>query len=376
MQYDSDATITAALDKPQEIKEVRVIAYYRASATTAGSGFNVESVTVSTSDDKKTWKEVAQIKNTAPSGDIVELKAPLGVKARYVKFAVKKPENVERMLLGEIEIIGPDKAVVELPKTTIPPPRPMHVKKVLDEALLAAGVQYLYSCYATDVLRDAEGQPCGIVMANRAGRQAVVAKTIIDATDRAWVARMAGAKFGPYPTGTHTFRRTVIGGEVQKAEGMTARVVAPPFRGAYPNKAKTASGTFEVIEYTLQLPMKDDSYASWAAADQKARTMTYHPEQQFTSDRLFEIPPDALESRATPAEASGTKPIVGAFQPAGVPHVYVLGGCCGLTREKAEKLLRPLAMIERRRVARQGGGRRGQETAGPQGRPLARQADR
>lgn len=345
VQYNGDVTITAALEKLQEIKEVRVIAYYRAVSTSAGGGYNVSGITVSTSDDQKTWKEAARIKNDAPAGEVLVLKAPLGVKARYVKFAVKKPANVERMLLGEIEIIGPERAVVEKPKPTIPPPRPMHVKKVLDDALLAAGVQYLYSCYATDVLRDAAGKPCGIVMANRAGRQAVVAKTIIDATDRAWVARMAGAEFGPYPTGTHTFRRTVIGGEVQKAEGMTARVVAPPFRGAYPNAVKTASGTFQVIEYTLQLPMKDDSYASWAAADQKARTMTYHPEQQFTSDRLFEVPPDAVQSQAKPA-AANVEPPLAAFQPLGVPRLYVLGGCADVSRPQAAKLLRPLALID------------------------------
>ena len=92
-----------------------------------------------------------------------------------------------------------------------PPPRPMHVKKTLDDVLLEAGVQFLYSCFATDVLRDGDGNPCGIVMANRAGRQAVIAKTIIDATDRGLVARLAGAKFRPYPAGMHTFRRVVIG---------------------------------------------------------------------------------------------------------------------------------------------------------------------
>ncbi len=54
-------------------------------------------------------------------------------------------------------------------------------------------MQFLYSCYATDVLHDDEGQPCGIVMANRAGRQAVVAKTIIDATPRATVAAWRGS---------------------------------------------------------------------------------------------------------------------------------------------------------------------------------------
>ena len=94
-------------------------------------------------------------------------------KARYVKLAITKADDVERMLLGEIEIIEPAGAQPSPSGRSAPPPRPMHVKKTLDEALLEAGVDFLYSCYATDVLTDDGGQPCGIVMANRAGRQAV-----------------------------------------------------------------------------------------------------------------------------------------------------------------------------------------------------------
>ena len=59
-------------------------------------------------------------------------------------------------------------------------PTPMHIKRTLDAALLEAKVDFLYSCYATDVLRDAAGEICGIAMANRGGRQVVLAKTIID----------------------------------------------------------------------------------------------------------------------------------------------------------------------------------------------------
>ena len=348
VQYEADVNITADLKEPHEIAEVRVMLFHRASTTSAGGGFNVQSVTVSTSDDKQTWKQVAQIKNDRPSGDNITLSAPIEAKSRYVKFSVTKPDGVERMLLGEIEIIAPAAAAPPKPKVKYPPPRPMHVKKTLDEVLLASGVSFLYSCYATDVLRDAAGNPCGIVMANRAGRQAVVAKTIIDATDRGLIARLAGAKFRPYPAGTHTFRRVVIGGQMLSGKDMTARTILPPFKGPYPNRAKTSSGTFEVIEYTLGIPMPDDSYASFAAAEQKARTMTYHPEQQFTSDVLFEIPPDSMHGRqpVTGPWQGADKLPVGAFQPAEVERVYVLGGCADVSRQQAEKLLRPVALVD------------------------------
>ncbi len=48
----------------------------------------------------------------------------------------------------------------------------MQVKRLLDDALLNAGVQFLYGCYATELLREEGGRPAGIVIANRSGRQA------------------------------------------------------------------------------------------------------------------------------------------------------------------------------------------------------------
>jgi len=350
VQYNGDVTITADLGEVKPVEQARLAFYRRAGATTAGGGFDVSAASVSVSDNKQSWREVGVVKNEAPLGgetcDV--LTATIDTEARYVKLAVAKPAELERLLLGEIEIIGRKEVQREQPVVKTPPPRPMHVKKTLDAVLIEAGVTFLYSCMPTDVLVDAQGNPCGIVMANRAGRQAVRAKAIIDATDRATVARLAGAKFRPYPAGMHTFKRTVIGGEPLTGQGLSHRIVLPPYIGPYPNRAGTSSGEFNVIEYTLQLPMKDASYASWAAADQRARTLTYHDEQQFTSDLLFEVPPDAVQGRqpVTGPWTGVEKLPLGAFQPEGVPNVYVLSGCADVSRQQAEKLLRPLALMD------------------------------
>ena len=105
------------------------------------------------------------------------------------------------------------------------PLRPMHVKRTLDQALLDANVPFLYGCYATDVLRDDGGQIAGVVMANRAGRQAIAAKVIVDATERATVARLAGAAVRSSSPGPHQFRRVVIGGEARHGERVSIRRV-------------------------------------------------------------------------------------------------------------------------------------------------------
>ncbi len=76
--------------------------------------------------------------------------------------------------------------------------------------------------------------------------------------------------------------------------------------------------------------------------------MTYHPEQQFTSDCLFEVPSDPMHGThpATGARQAADKLHLGVFQPVGVPRMYVLGGCADVSRPEAEKLLRPLALID------------------------------
>ncbi len=353
VQYNDDVIITADLQTVQQIEKIRVMVYHG----TGASAYQVARVTVSTSDDQRTWTPAAAIENDqqGPSGTCFELVASLKAKSRYVRLAFERTAAAPRMLLGEIEIVGPASPESAKHLAGDPMPRPMHIKRVLDQALLDAGVKFLYGCYATDVLHDDDGQPCGIVMANRAGRQAVVAKTIVDATDRAWVARQAGASFQDFPSGRHSVKRVVIGGEIRTGDAMTARQVDPPFRGPYPNPAGTSSGIFPVIEYTLDVPLADDSLTSRAAADQLARTATYHPEQQFTADSLFIIPPDSVHGRiAGSGEWSGVDALpFDAFRPEEIDRLWILGGCADVTREQADRLLRPLALIDLgRRIGR------------------------
>ncbi|NUQ66520.1 MAG: FAD-dependent oxidoreductase, partial [Pirellulales bacterium] len=352
VQYDGDVNIVVDLGKSQELDQLRLMAYQR-ETDGKKSGFLVKSVTVSTSDDKKDWKQAAVIEEEqnpqkTAEGRSVTFAAPLKATARYVKLSVQRPPDISRVLLGEIEITRPGSAKSESEPAPRPAPRPMHVKKTLDDALIEAGVPFLFGSYPTDVLRDAEGNPCGIVMANRAGRQAVIAKMIIDATERGLVARLAGAEFRPYPSATHTLKRVVIGGEPNNGPSIAAREISPPFRGPYPNEAKTSSGVFKIIEYTLELPMPDDGPASWAKADQQARSMTYDPQQQFTSDMLFEVPPDAMIGRQSADGVwQGMDAIpLGAFRPKGVARMYVLSGVADISRPQAEKLLRPCALVD------------------------------
>jgi len=79
------------------------------------------------------------------------------------------------------------------------PPTPMHVKSTLAQALLDGRVEFLLESYPTDVLRDGQGTLAGVVIGNRSGRQAIVAKTIVDATPRAGGGEWQGPSSRPTP---------------------------------------------------------------------------------------------------------------------------------------------------------------------------------
>ena len=139
---------------------------------------------------------------------------------------------------------------------------PLAVKRVLDEALVQAGVEFLFGCFATDVLRDAQGQPAGIVMANRVGRQAIVARVIVDATERGTVARLAGARATAWQAGDVKFTRVVVGPREEPDADQAG--------GWQVDRHRFPEGEQGLVEH-LQLPMPDSSFRSFAPPEQAAR---------------------------------------------------------------------------------------------------------
>jgi len=334
VQYDGDVTILCDLGKVQDVADVRAVVFHR------GGDFGLGGATVETSADGKTWTRAVALETDGGDGGSITAGATIDARARHARLHLKRAEGTERILVGEVMLLAPKGKVPSDAKPAEPavnrgPVRPMHVKKTLDEAALAAGVRFLFGCYATGVLTDGGGKPAGIVMANRSGRQAVLAKVIIDATDRAAVARIAGAEFRPYPKGTHEFRRVVIGGEVQEAKGVAGRAVGLKF------------GSAEIIEYTLRLPMADSSYASFAEANQKAIDATFHPQRLDASEVLFQVPPDPVKGKAsmTGAWPGAAEANLDAFRPAAMERLYVVGGCADVPRDVAARLLRPTVLM-------------------------------
>jgi flavin-dependent dehydrogenase len=362
VQYNGDVSIIADLGETKALEEVRVMFFQ------SDDSFEVDTVTVFTGDDGTTWTECTRVSNPElGKGNWVEealtIRAPVGAHARYVQFRFTKGEKAERMLLGEIQIHGRETEKDSGSDNPIVVP-PMQIKRVLEDALREAGVHYLYGCYATGVLTDESGTCAGLEIVNRAGRQAVKAKVIIDATDRAWLARQAGGHFRAYPSGPQTFQRIVAGGMPRTGPGTSHTTIplgrpfggrqAAPFGGggSFTKMIATVNAAMlressELIQYELRIPMRDGSYASFAQAEQVARDWTYEAEGLAYSETLWQVPPDAMHGAASsdgPWKGSATVDL-DAFRPAGVDLLYVLGGCADVSREAAATLVRPLELV-------------------------------
>ncbi|AKJ65214.1 FAD-dependent oxidoreductase [Kiritimatiella glycovorans] len=328
VQYDQDVNIVVDLGEVAQPRSVSVAAFQRPGE------FEVAKIDLATSKDGEHWQPAGTVANQQLRAGKFEnqpliLTIPLGEPARYLRLNISKTADAERILLSEIIVEGDQQGRY--------PPRPMHVKKALDDALIASSVEFLYSCHPSDILRDGGGQPAGIVMANFAGRQAVLAKAIIDATERAEVARMAGAQFTPYPAGSQNFTRIIVGKDLQEVSEGGRQTRMP---------AQIGPG-LEGLRHELEIDMPDGSFAAFAEAENVARDRTWQAGQMDASEFLFQIPPDHIKGRA---RESGPWPgwdglDLAALQPAGIPGIYVLGGCAHVSRAAAAEMLEPPVLM-------------------------------
>ena len=180
---------------------------------------------------------------------------------------------------------------------------PFIAKTAFDRFMLDRNIPFLTWTYACDVLRDVDGNAAGVVVANRNGRQAIRAKTIVDATDRRHIARLAGTKFSPFKAGKHAFERTVIAGEPPSGEGVEVLSASEPktvrtnIRGPQPEGLPTTV-TGRLYRCRMELDMKDPSPRSFAAAEQKARDLTFVPTILDSSDVLFDCEREKMTASA------------------------------------------------------------------------------
>jgi ribulose 1,5-bisphosphate synthetase/thiazole synthase len=196
---------------------------------------------------------------------------------------------------------------------------PMRVKGTLSQALIDAGVQFVYGSFVTDIIWNEDNKPAGVIIANRAGRQAIVAKTIIDASMHAVVCKTAEAGFKPFENDSLHFERIIVlPGEYEEK---------PVYR-----------------KQKLKLPMPDLSFESFARAEQLAREKTYTEGQLRSSESLIYYPPNPVLCIKNPEEWDTSSDKTGHFQPEGFSNLFVLSGHAAIPDHVKESILKPGAM--------------------------------
>jgi flavin-dependent dehydrogenase len=310
VQYNGNVSITADLGETHKLNRIA------AQFFQVPNNFDIQNIAVSASADGAAWEKVGDLANPDHlKGQYVEkpleLTMDVATTARYLKFDVTKGERAGRVLIGELQAFAARAETDD--NTRMTNTSPMLVKSSLEEALIGAGVQFVYGSPTTDVLRDADGKLAGIVIANRAGRQAIRAKAIIDATGMGWFAQTAGAKVTFPPAGTQTFRRIVVGGTPRTGAGIASCTPIPiqtSIGGEGP--AIYGSGGFgkmvqrvnapmstehrEVFDYTLKLAVPAPTFAAMAEAEQVARDLTFDPLQVEESETLLPTSPIAIDA--------------------------------------------------------------------------------
>jgi flavin-dependent dehydrogenase len=215
---------------------------------------------------------------------------------------------------------------------------PFTVKKVLENELIDNNVDFLYSSYVTEVLFDGRSQPTGVIIMNRSGQQIIRGKVIIDATQEASVARLAGARFQEEKAGQpRQFQFITVGNTTDPTGEKRVLPVSP----------KRDENKFPANEYTFNYDIEDWTYSAVCNIEQEIRGKVWDADQVDAADLLFYIPPfkiDGLQSYTEQLLNMGNLPIE-AFIPEKISRMYVLGSCADIKRTAAQDLLKPENLV-------------------------------
>ncbi len=255
---------------------------------------------------------------------------------------------------------------------------PMEVKSVLENELIENDIEFLYGCYATNLLYDARNTIAGAVVVGRSGRQAIKSKVVIDATHGAEAAKLAGAKIKQYSLNDINFYFTVVGNNIRNSnEVVNVKKHPEPvttgdqeyrlydiqykYEGnnpkndlqlvrykQLPEKMYFKGHDYDVLEYQFKSDLKDYSYASLMEVEHKIRSKTFDIEQTDCSDLIHYLPPYKIvceKSSGNTSDDISNIPIE-AFIPKKIENLLVLGACADVNRETAKKLNSSVALMQ------------------------------
>jgi hypothetical protein len=306
LQVNSNMTVVLDLGSKQDVGIVSFIPFYRKGH------FAVEKIDYFMSNDKTEWTSIGTVKRdtkklpVSDSPELFSLSLQRSILMRYVKIEATTEKSSRSILAGEIVVLANRTDLTSaIPITkkesfkTTEPPRPLHIKQTLDEVLLKSNVKFLYGTYITELLTDAKGDIRGAVITSRSGRQAITAKSVIDArTD--YKELLESNKRNDFVK----IEYVVVGGreipfEKDKftlLQNGICETMNKPFHTHWPNQAKTEGGEFPIFRYTFEIKREDAEKAfggdlgKLGEIETEIRLATYHKDLQFTSDRITLLP--------------------------------------------------------------------------------------
>jgi hypothetical protein len=272
VEFQSDVAIDVDLKAVQSVQSVQLFAFQRQG------DFVVEQFELEGSLDGRQWTPRAVVMNEESAGfeDQVELVVSESFEARYLRVKVRKKKPSRRILLGELKVFVEGGSGGSSGQSILL--RPFELKYALERILHENRVDFMFGCYPTEVFKDGQGNLKGVVFSNRSGRQAVIANTVVDASQSAVVARLAGAQFEPFSPGKKEFGWITVGGA--GAPGSLAR------KALEPNVEKK----HEARRYRLTGVLPEDSYAALQAVQQKVMDQVWSKGQVEASGRLIYSP--------------------------------------------------------------------------------------
>ncbi|MDX9794251.1 MAG: FAD-dependent oxidoreductase, partial [Kiritimatiellia bacterium] len=358
VQYNSNVVITVTFAGTGSVTQLDLHYYVR----TIGTGpFNTTVAGLERSEDGVSWAGVAcntQLEQLTALADdntwLARIVPAAPFRARFLRLACNIPPGgtETRQLLDELTVhtsLG-DPIPGSSYQTT-----PLALKRALDLALEEEGISFLGGAPVCDVLRDAGGKPAGVVLANRAGRQAVTARVVIDATESAWPARCAGAVKTVFTPGDYAFSRIVIADATNAPSAPGLSVVPVPglvyqaaISGVAAPSGMPTSVDGRVYRCTFNTYMETGSMLELLEIEQSARDWTWTKTCLDQADRLAWLPPDRIvgvASEQTAAWPGAAALNLDAFRPQGVPYLYVLGVRADLPRTLAADLQNPARLM-------------------------------
>jgi len=197
---------------------------------------------------------------------------------------------------------------------------PARYPVVASELLLDAGVTFLYNTRPGGVLVDGKGRLCGVVTANKAGLQAVIAKVVVDATYVGAVANAVGARRQPWKTST-------------------LKVSRPRYSADHKSR--------EMI--VLDVPMTDLSWAALNRAENALREGWHayvHGPFAYCMDFTMPNPIIGEASLDDVSVLESASLDMGVFKPKGLERLFVIGSSSAVSREAVKWLMQPVVLAE------------------------------